>query len=516
MDTKIRPLSRREMLKVTGAVAAGTALAACAPSAGPAPAPAPTQAPAAAPTEAAAQPTAAPQQIQGKLIAFLGDWTPTESMEKSEDNPAPHNKVLEVIDGFKGNHPGVEFEYIRVPANIDGREWMVVQQTAGTVPHIMPANQWLIKEDLRKNWWVNLSPYLQEPNPYVKAGEPGSKAWLDQFYPNPTSMLVIEGDYYNICLGIVTTWFFYNVDLYKQLGLQVPTNFKEFLANCQVAKDAGLIGYDFQTQVVADTDAWYRAQLGGMIMARDIEPKVNPDRGWATLDEVACALKRGDYNASLPQFRDWMELWKQTVPYRRADWTVQVPDPNRLFLTKKTPILEQGSWVIPQLEVDAMMDFEWATFWAPPLTKETSSYVTDPPTQAQNVGTVSSNFAISTRAEKDGVLDLAVDFLRTVCVPENVEKVLAELGSEMPNVKNVPVADRYKEAHKWVSESIGYVQMFAYEICTMDLECAEACGKAWRAYLLDELSAEQSIDENNKAFTAYAERYMQQYPDLKC
>ncbi len=458
----------------------------------------------------------APPGKQGKLIAYFGGWTPSEEMERSEDNPSPHNKILEVIDAYKGDNPGVEIEWIRLPGGTDSREWMITQQTAGTVPHILPAPQWYIKEDLKKDWWVNLTPYLQQPNPYIKAGEAGSKAWLDQFYPTPTSMLLIDNNYYNLTYGIVTTWFFYNVDLFKELGIQVPTNFKEFLANCQVAKDAGLIGYDFATMGVADTDAWYRAQLGGMIMARDIEPKVNPDRGVATLDEVACALQRGDYNASLPQFQEWMEFWKQTVPYRRADWNVVAPDPNRLFLTKKTPILEQGSWVIPQLEVDPMLDFEWATFWAPPLTKESSSYVNDPPTQAQNVGTVDDNFAISTRSRKDGVLDLAVDFMHYLSLPENVGKVGAEIGATMPNVKNVQVAERFKDAHKWIVESIGYVQMFAYEICTMDQECAEAAGKAWWGYLLDQLTPEQCIDENNKAFKAYAERYLKDHPDLKC
>jgi ABC-type glycerol-3-phosphate transport system substrate-binding protein len=498
-----------------GFAAGSVALAACAQ-----PAPKaqvePTAAPAAPTAASQPSPTAVPPAKQAKLIAYLGGWTPTESMERSEDNPAPHNKILEVIDGYKADHPGVEIEWIRLPGGTDSRQWQIAQQTAGTVPHLLPAEQWLIKEDLEKDWWVKLSDYLKQANPYVKAGDPGSKAWLDQFYPTPTSMLLLNGEYYNVCFSMNTTWFFYNVDLFAKHGLKAPTNFKEFLANCQVAKDAGLIGYDFNTMVVSDTDSWYRQQLGQMILARDVEPKINPKREAVSFDAVACALWRGDYTASLPQFRQWLELWKQTVPYRRADWNVEPKDPNRLFLTKKAIVLEQGSWAIPQLEVDPMMDFEWATFWAPPLTVDTSTYVTDPPTQAQNVGTVTDNFAISTRAHKDNVLDLTVDFLRWVAAPDNAQKVLTEISANMPNVKNVVVADRFKDAFKWVVESIGYVEMFAYEICTMDQTCAEACGKAWRGYLLDQMTIDQCIDENNKAFKAYTERYMQANPNLKC
>ena len=459
--------------------------------------------------------TATPPPKEGKLTVYLGGWTPTESMERSEDNPMPHNKILEVIDDYKEVNPGVEIEWIRLPAGISDREWMVAQQTAGTIPHIMPAAQWIVKDDVGKDWWVNLTSFLNQPNPYIPAGDPGSKRWIDQFYETPTQMLAIQGNYYNIAMGIVTTWFFYNADMFDELGIQVPNNYAEFLKNAQVAKDAGLIGYDFQTMIMADTDAWYRQQLGSMIMERDIAPLVNPDGGFATLDEMACAIKRGDYHAQLPQFREWLELWKLTTPFRRADWTVEAPDPIRLFLTKKTPILEMGSWLIPQLEVDPMLDFEWATFWPPPLTKESSEFATDPPTVAPNVGTVSDNFAVSTRATRDGVLDVAIDFLQFLSHPENLGKVQGEIGTEMPNVKNVAIPDRFTEAHKWLVESIGYVTMFQYEICTMDFEAAEQCGKAWWAYLLDEMSIDACIDENDAAFKAFADRYIEQN-ELQC
>lgn len=487
--------SRRSFLKTVGIVSAGGVLAACTPVA---------TTPPQQDVAGDDQPAAARQN----LIVWWGSWTPTESMERSEDNPNPHNKILEVVDDYQAEHPGVEIEWIRLPSGVDSREWMVAQQTAGTVPHIMPAAQWIIKEDVDKDWWVTLSPFLEEPNPYIPAGQPGSDHWLDQFYPTPNTMLFIEGNLYNVAFGINTTWFYYNVDLFDELGISVPSNYAEFLANCQVIKDAGLVGYDFYTLSPADSDAWYRQQIGSMIMERDLAPLVNPDFQFAELSEVACAIRAGVYHANLPQFRQWLELWKLNVPYRRADWPVQAPDPNRLFLTKKTPVLESGSWIIPQLEIDPLMDFEWATFWAPPLTQESSEFVTDPPTVAPNVGTVTDNYAVSTRARKDGVLDTAIDILRFMSHPENVEKVQGEIGQNMPNVKGTAVPDRFAEAHKGLVESIGYVTMFQYEIVTMDLEASELCGKAWWSYLLDEISIDECIEQNQDAFEGYAQRYI--------
>ena len=185
-------LSRRNFLKTVGVVSAGAALAACVPAG-----------------ETSQQQDGEPAAATQELIAFLGGWTPTESMERSEDNPNPHDKILEVLDEYTAEHPGVSIEWIRLPSGVSSREWMVAQQTAGTVPHIMPAAQWIIKEDVDKDWWVVLTDALNQPNPYIAAGEPGSERWIDQFYPTPNTMLNIEGNFYNVAFGINTTWFFY-------------------------------------------------------------------------------------------------------------------------------------------------------------------------------------------------------------------------------------------------------------------------------------------------------------------
>ena len=216
-------LSRRNFLKTVGVLSAGSLLAACVP--------------AGDPTQQAGDD--APADAMQHLIVWLGGWTPTESMERSEDNPNPHNKILELLDDYQAEHPGVEIEWIRLPSGVNSREWQVAQQTAGTVPHVMPAAQWIIKEDVDKDWWVILTDALNEPNPYIAAGEPGSERWIDQFYPTPNTMLDIEGNFYNVAYGINTTWFFYNVDMFAELGISAPASFAEFLENCQVAQDAG-------------------------------------------------------------------------------------------------------------------------------------------------------------------------------------------------------------------------------------------------------------------------------------
>ena len=97
-------------------------------------------------------------------------------MERSEDNPLPHDKVLEVLDGYTEEHPDVSIEWIRAPQGISSREWTIAQQTAGTIPHIVTHAHWHIKDDLDKGWWTELTPYFNQPNPYIPAGEPAARS----------------------------------------------------------------------------------------------------------------------------------------------------------------------------------------------------------------------------------------------------------------------------------------------------------------------------------------------------
>ncbi len=488
-------ISRRAFLKAVGAVSVGTtisgALAACQP--------------AGAPAASSGEPGAAPKQ----LVTYWGGWTPSEDMTKSEDNPTPHDNLTEVLAAYMAQKPGVEVEWIRVPQGMDSREWTIAQQTAGTIPHIVPQGTWHTKDDTDKNWWVDLTPHLEKPNAYITDGAEGSKRWLDQFYPIPTGETLIQGKYYNLVYGLVTTFFYYNVDWFKQLGLTAPETYAQFLEVCAAFKEEGVNAYGGWTGSVADTDHWYRIQLGGMLMSKDIEPLVNPDSNTATFDEVACAIKTGVYSPRLPQYREWMELWKQNVPYRTPDWPTQATDSHANFLKKVEPIMENGTWSLARLQSDSLMDFEWGAFFAPTLTKESSQFVSDPPTSAWPIGgAVGDQFSLSMRSETDGLLDVALDLMQWISVPENLNTIQSEIGETIPNIKNVKVKDSFKDSYEKLTSKIGESQMFSYEQVKMDDEASTPIGQAWRAYMLDQMDIEEALTIVEESFNSYADRYM--------
>jgi hypothetical protein len=155
------------------------------------------------------------------------------------------------------------------------------------------------------------------------------------------------------------------------------------------------------------------------------------------------------------------------------------------------------------------MDFEWSTFFAPVVTSDLSEFVTDPPTPGWPIGgPVGDQFAVTTRSETDGVLNAAIDLMRFISEPTNIHTIQAEIGTSMPNVKQVPVDPRFQQSFDLLTTQIGETQMFVYEEVKMDAEAAEPIGQAWRAYLLDQMEIEDALVIIQEEFDAYAERFI--------
>jgi hypothetical protein len=198
------------------------------------------------------------------------------------------------------------------------------------------------------------------------------------------------------------------------------------------------------------------------------------------------------------------------VPYRTPDWTVQATDSHTLFLKKEEPIMENGTWSLPRLRTDPLMDFEWSAFFAPTLTDKLSEFVTDPPTTAWPIGgAVGNQFAATTRAREDGVLDATIDLLRWMTTPDNLAIIQGEIGTVISSAKGVPVDPMFESSYDKLTSKIGESQMFTYEVVKLDREAAEVIGQAWWAYLLDEMELDDAIDTIDEAFTTYADRFIE-------
>jgi multiple sugar transport system substrate-binding protein len=104
----------------------------------------------------------ADEGLSGEMSIHLGSYTPGvvrgEGLEKLVE-------AQEIVDEYQQLHPGVSIEILTDP--VSGLEWVVTQLSGGTAPDILSVkNEWAYQYK-DNNWFVDLMPYMQEPNPYV-------------------------------------------------------------------------------------------------------------------------------------------------------------------------------------------------------------------------------------------------------------------------------------------------------------------------------------------------------------
>jgi raffinose/stachyose/melibiose transport system substrate-binding protein len=441
--------------------------------------------------------------LTGKLTVNPGSYYPSESMEWSETNPNPHNMILTIIEEYQALNPGAEIELVQPPpGDVSSREYIVTNMTAGTIPHVVYTLTRDQVEEIGKDWWVNLDSYLDKPNHYVEAGEPGSERWLDLFYEVPFQANRILGSHYTLNYSIVTSMMFYNKDIFAEVGVEIPTTVAELLAVFQALEDAGHTPY-------GGIGSWFMyetlGQLGGSIMA-ELTPQVNPDGGPANFEEVACAIDRGIFRGDTPEYREWMRVMKEVAAYRTPEWTDKNANAITKWLQGDIVVVEDGSWRVKQNKLNPNIEFEWGMFYAPRCTQESSPVCTGAP--APPIGGAPGGFAITKTAVEDGVVDLAADFLKYLSAPQNAERLINDLGNVLPIQKGATPADPDLIAIlENLQDHEGEAAMWTYYDKT-NLESRLEIWDIKNAYILDLVSLDDAVAQIDENMTLYASDFI--------
>ncbi|MCE5260234.1 MAG: extracellular solute-binding protein [Chloroflexi bacterium] len=477
--------TRRQFLQLSALAAAGVALAACAP----------TATPTTAPAEGGETSGGTATTFKGKIELWGQTYTPTTSMEFSEDNPLPHNMIKVLADEYMAKNTEVTLTIIEKPAQVADHEWITTGQAGGTIPHICWTHRFWVDGEVDKGWWVPLDSYFNAPNPYIASGQPGSAVWKEVFYEVPFGATVaVDGHFYTVPLDLVTTFFFYNKNLYEKAGITTPPEtWGELLANYQKLADSGTIPVTHL--------GWYESQIGNMLYAKK-EKVVNPDGGIATLQEVACAINRGDYLATNEEYKTWLEFIKKYIPFCAPDWAAADPQSAYKFNNQQIATYEDGSWRFGSLRANPLLEFEWGTFYAPVITAEDSPFATGG--KAIPIGgPTAAQWSVSTRAEKEGVLATAVDVLHWYSAPQNGGRMIGELASFLPNLKGADVNPDLKAPLEAISTGLGEAAMFVYPD-KIDTENREKMTPIVTDWKLGQISLEDAQAQLAEIMTSYA------------
>lgn len=446
--------------------------------------------------------TSQAQQFSGKIRFQAGHYTPSPSMEKSANNPVPIKAMQDAVDAYRQLQPNVEIEFVRVPEGADARVWTVTQLTGGNAPEIVWTQSFDTNRDVGKGWWVDLNPYMEQPNPYVESGQPGSARWIDQFFEAPTgAKYAPNGELFVVPYDLVTTFFFYNKTHFQNAGVEIPTTYADFISVLSKLRDSGVTAYNGMQ--------WSRPQLGEMVIG-GWKDQIQPTGGGGayTLKDISLAILDGIYDATKPEYKEWLRLMKDSVPYWSEQWPLETADFELQFTQGRLGIFEDGSWRFGLLRANDQLGFEWGSFFMPTLEKGTGPGLSESATglPAPSIGGATAcQYGVTNTTEKNGNLDLVVDFLRFITAPAQASQIIAEKGQFLPNIKNVEVNEDLKEPLEAVASGVGEAGMIAYAD-KIEAEAATKINTATNNYLLDRAELDETATEVQNLLFAQAEK----------
>lgn len=203
---------------------------------------------------------------------------------------------------------------------------------------------------------------------------------------------------------------YYNVDLFKRLGLKVPTTWEQLLTTAQTLKNYGYVPF-----ANGSADEWSVTELVFMNLApnfiggREGRLKyLEGDRCFNDEQIVAAFQAVANLKLFLPE-------GQEAVGYYESQ---------QLFLQGKAAMWMGGSWDIPFFESEAL-DFAWSVF-AVPAPAGRQSHVTFHP-----------DFAVGLNATSNHKQEAKL-FLEWLTTPQAPELFANELPGFFPLHKKVP------------------------------------------------------------------------------
>lgn len=172
-----------------------------------------------APTEDAVKPEKTEEPETTEKKPFEG--VTIHALIISDQTADPIKKVAALAE----EKYGMKFEYEYRPGGPEGENIVKTRLASGEIPDIMNFNTGALFEAL------NPSEYFMD-----LSGQP----FVDKYIDTYKECVTIDGAVYGAptCSGDVGGVMYYKPD-YEELGLEIPTTWDEFLANCEALKAAG-------------------------------------------------------------------------------------------------------------------------------------------------------------------------------------------------------------------------------------------------------------------------------------
>jgi raffinose/stachyose/melibiose transport system substrate-binding protein len=388
----------------------------------------------------------AEKKIKLRMYAF--EYTPRERTQSDRWDPPTY--LWKLRDAYQKLHPEVEIEFLPfIAQSPEFDTWFVTQFKAGNAPDV--GNQ-LFSEVNRyhdRGWFLDLAPFLEKPNPYVA----GNSRWKDLFLPGViTTGTAPDGRIYVLPTGITGTAIYYNRDIFRKVGVSVPSTWKEFMEVQRKIKAAGYIPFAFNMSGARYCSNWALRSLQDMLLdskladikgVRGTIERTLVEGGGVSQKELVAAIRRGTYSARDPQWQEQLRLLKEWSAYWDPNFlSLDQDGAFSLFVTGKAAMFWHSSARVKPITADPLRTFAFGTFSFPTVTRESSPYATG--IAAPAIGGFTANggeYLVDALTEKRGTREAAIDWLMYLTAPQNYVPMANDLGAYAPGLVSMKGLD---------------------------------------------------------------------------
>lgn len=412
------------------------------------------------------------------------------------DLGTPLQGLKKVAAAFERLYPDTHIEFTEAP--VGSREYLVTQLAADQAPEILNVNVEDVWQDVQKGWYVGLDKYLEQPNPFVPKGQPGSRQWWDQFKYEALSRgkAAPDGKMYCLTFDMVETGIFYNKDIFRKLGLKEPKDWPEFMAAQEKIQKAGLIPLLLGNVEVADWgmdlifDQVYGELLPGMNLHKD-PVREETLAGYLDWDEIAFLYGKGFFTRRDPRFVETFRILKE---WRRYWPKAMVTDYVKQFVTQKAAMWWSGSWTVNRLMRDPDVTFDWGVFYLPPIPRVSCRFADGH--QQVVIGGAGTQFEVTKTAFNDThdpatsvKLKRAIAFLQYLTLPQNTDRVVNEIVAFLPNIVGTEPNPSLMPFHEFLKRPCSKTKW----LYTFDLRFNEIYRRMLELFLNDGISEDEFL-----------------------
>lgn len=381
---------------------------------------------------------------QGEIRFYAAAYTPVKPTATA---PNPPNYLNRLIAEYQALRPNVQINVLPpLASGTDRTTYLQTQATSGQMADIEwhngtgPVNN-LIEIGI----FQNLDEVIQRPNPYIQAGQAGSEVWRDVFDGSVLEQLqsrgATDGSLYYVSGDYVGTGIFYNKTLFAEAGItSFPDTWEEFIAAHTALTNAGVQPFGFQ---LSNTLYWwwFSKTLYTQLIGNEFD-SLNVDDQEFRLSDLgnAVAWVRKVAHPENPAYRDTYRIMKEwSAHWQQGYLGATEQDLYRYFVNGDIAMMWSGSWAIPQLLADELIDFEWEMGVIPTVTSATSEFATDILAPIEGCPCAGFSYLISTEQANGSMssekFEAAVDWLMFLSAPQNGGPLVNDLGSFLPTLQ---------------------------------------------------------------------------------